>query len=206
MHWLLSYILLFQIACWNVENLFHPSTDSINTDTEFTPTGTRRWTYTRYWNKIHHLSKTLTCMGKWQGLDLIGLCEIESDSCLINLCNTLQYRHYDYIHYDSPDPRGIDCAVIYRPQTFTPLYTHAIHVDIPDTYTRDILYIYGVTSEADTLHLLMCHLPSQRGGAGISEYKRHIAKETILHTVDSIFVTDSLAKIIVIGDMNTSPS
>lgn len=205
MRWIISCILLFHITCWNVENLFHPSTDSINTDTEFTPAGPRRWTYTRYWNKVHHLARTLTLMGEWDGVDLIGLCEVESDSCLINLCSTIAYRQYDYIHYDSPDPRGIDCAILYRKSTFTPISHRPVRVDIPGTHTRDLLYLCGETPSHDTLHILMCHLPSKRGGAHQSEYKRVLAKRTIQNTVDSIFLTDSAARIIVMGDMNDSP-
>lgn len=192
------------IAFWNVENLFHPGQDSINTDYEFTPDGSQHWTKNRYFRKLDNLSRALTLIGGWQGLDIIGLCEVENDSCLIHL--TRRLPGYDFIHYDSPDRRGIDCAMLYRRNRIHVLQSKPILVQ-PDslTRTRDILYICIETNLRDTLHLLICHLPSQRGGQSASEWKRQYAKQILQTLVDSLYSIHPEPTIIVMGDMNSSP-
>ena len=81
-----------QIAFWNVENLFYPGRDNLNRDSDYTPDGSHHWTYNRYFRKIEDLSHALVTIGGWQGLDVIGLCEVETDSCLIHL--TRRLPHY----------------------------------------------------------------------------------------------------------------
>ena len=57
----------------------------------------------------------------------------------------------------------------------------------------------------DTLHLFVCHLPSQRGGAAESEWKRTAVKEILQRSIDSVYALHPAAKIIVMGDMNSEP-
>jgi endonuclease/exonuclease/phosphatase family metal-dependent hydrolase len=71
---------------------------------------------------------------------------------------------------------------------------------------RDILYVEALADKKDTLHLFVCHLPSQRGGAAESEWKRKIAKEVLQSAIDSVYEACPNAKIIVMGDFNGAPS
>lgn len=192
------------IAFWNVENLFHPGQDSLNQDFEFTPDGSHRWTKSRYFRKLEKVSRALTLIGGWQGLDIIGLSEVENDSCLIHL--TRRLPGYEYVHYDSPDRRGIDCALLFRSNRINVLHSQPILIQ-PDslTRTRDILYVCARTFTGDTLHLFVCHLPSQRGGQSASEWKRQYAKQILQTRIDSLYAVHPEPTIVVMGDMNCAP-
>ena len=185
------------IMSYNVENLFFPETDSLNPDFEYTPTGSRRWTYTRFHYKAEQIARVIANANHPQ---IICLNEIEDDNCLKTLCRKMPHYPYKFIHFDSPDKRGIDVAILYDSTHFQLRQTHNYRVPIPETSTRDILY-----AQLNNLHLIACHLPSQLGGAKASQFKRDSAKHLIAHIVDSILRIDSLAQIIVCGDMNMTP-
>jgi endonuclease/exonuclease/phosphatase family metal-dependent hydrolase len=202
--------LLFVIVSYNVENLFHPSCDSVNTDSTFTTEGERHWTYRRYYSKEENIARVLTNIGRWDGVDVVGLQEVEDALVLRRLCRTLRPNEYDYVHYDSPDRRGIDVALVYRKARLDTLRTRPIPVPLQSaegeiSTTRDILYVCGVADKRDTLHFFVCHLPSQLGGAAESEWKRMAAKRVLQQAVDSVRKDNPAAKIIVMGDMNSGP-
>ena len=194
-----------RIVIYNVENLFHPEHDSLKDDIEWTEEGERRWSYTRYYRKEENIARVLTNIGEWDGVDIAGLCEVENALVVKRLCYTLRRNEYDFVHYDSPDRRGIDVALIYKKARIDTLCTRAIRVSDQELITRDILYVCARVDKKDTLHLLVCHMPSQRDGAAESEWKRTIAKSVLQTAVDSVFASDSSAKIIVMGDMNCAP-
>lgn len=186
------------IMSYNVENFFFPETDSLNPDFEYTPTGSRRWTYTRFHYKAEQIARVIANANHPQ---IVCLNEIEDDNCLKTLCRKMPHYPYKFIHFDSPDKRGIDVAILYDSTHFQLRQTHNYRVPIPETSTRDILY-----AQLNNLHLIACHLPSQLGGAKASQYKRDSAKHVIAHIVDSILRIDTLAQIIVCGDMNMAPT
>lgn len=245
--WLLVLIVLFwtewciniaaeplRIVSYNVENLFHPEHDTIlkderirgleseriidKDDYEWTPEGERRWSYTRYYRKEENIARVLTSMGEWSGVDIVGLQEIENAAVVKRLCYTMRRNEYDFVHYESPDPRGIDVALIYKKSRVDTIRTRKINPSptLPsregelntregELKTRDILYVCAQVDKKDTLHLFVCHLPSQRGGKAESEWKRKAAKEVLQTAIDSVFALHSDAKIIVMGDMNSEP-
>lgn len=186
------------IMSYNVENFFFPETDSLNPDFEYTPNGSRRWTYTRFHYKAEQIARVIANANHPQ---IVCLNEIEDDNCLKTLCRKMPHYPYKFIHFDSPDKRGIDVAILYDSTHFQLRQTHNYRVPIPETSTRDILY-----AQLNNLHLIACHLPSQLGGAKASQYKRDSAKHVIAHIVDSILRIDTLAQIIVCGDMNMAPT
>ena len=201
------YAKPIRVVSYNTENLFHPANDSIDgqaqNDTEWTLEGERRWSFTRYNKKIENIARVITNIGQWSGVDIIGLQEIENAECLRRLCQVMRRDEYDFIHYESPDPRGIDVAVLYKKERIDTICTKAIRMPFP---TRDILYVSAQVDKRDTLHLFICHLPSQLGGKAESEWKRNAAKEVLQKEVDSILYTNPNAHIIVMGDMNTAPT
>lgn len=186
------------IMSYNVENFFFPETDSLNPDFEYTPNGSRRWTYTRFHYKAEQIARVIANANHPQ---IVCLNEIEDDNCLLTLCRKMPHYPYKFIHFDSPDKRGIDVAILYDSTHFQLRQAHNYRVYIPKTSTRDILY-----TQLNNLHLIACHLPSQLGGAKASQFKRDSAKHLIAHIVDSILRIDSLAQIIVGGDMNMAPT
>ena len=204
-----------RVVNYNVENLFHPAHDSVagvpTEDEEWTPSGERHWTFTRYKRKTENIARVLTVMGEWDGVDVVGLQEVENAACLKRLCYTLRRNEYDFVHYESPDRRGIDVAFIYKKARIDTIRTRAISVALQSAKngryetTRDILYVSARVDKRDTVHFFVCHLPSQRGGAAETEWKRQIAKKTLQLAVDSVFALQPEAKIVVMGDMNSAP-
>lgn len=205
-------IFLIIVVNYNVENLFHPAHDSVagepKEDYEWTPDGERHWSFTRYYRKEENIARVLTNIGEWDGVDVAGLQEIENAAVVRRLCYTLRRNEYDFVHYESPDKRGIDVALIYKKSRIDTLRTRALKVDLASAdhrgyeTTRDILYVCARVDKRDTIHFFVCHLPSRRGGAAESEWKRLEAKQVLQEAVDSVFAAQKDAKIIVMGDMN----
>ena len=207
-----------RVISYNVENLFHPEHDTIVVDSvtmiekddwEWTPEGERHWSYTRYYRKVENIARVLTNIGEWDGVDIVGLQEVENAMCLNRLCYTLRPREYDFVHYESPDHRGIDVALVYKKERIDTIKTAKItpspaHKE-EKLITRDILYVKALVDKKDTLHLFVCHLPSQRGGAAESEWKRNAVKTVLQAAVDSVYWTEKEPKIIIMGDFNGEP-
>lgn len=198
-----TYAESVKIVSYNVENLFHPENDSITDDEEWTPEGARRWSFTRYYRKEENIARVLTNIGEWDGVDVVGLQEVENELVVKRLCNTLRRGEYDFVHYDSPDRRGIDVALIYKKSRIDTLGTRAIKVDLGTLTTRDILYVCALMDKRDTVHFFVCHMPSQRGGAAESAWKREAATQVLQNAVDSVYAVCPNANIIVMGDMNS---
>lgn len=198
-----------RIMWWNVENFFDPSNDSLTNDDEFTPTGTKHWTYNRFYQKKDSIYKTIMYMGINRLPVTIGLCEVENDWVLRQIClnSPLRKFNYDFVHYDSPDSRGIDVALLYKVDRFEVLYSQPIEVkDSLDTAfkTRDILLVKGVIKDMDTVFMLLTHFPSQRLG-DVSEKRRQQAAAVLAHTLDTIMAGYPDLKIILMGDFNDAP-
>ena len=199
----LTCLLLITVVSYNVENLFHPAHDSLKDDYEWTQEGERHWSYNRYYAKEDNIARVLTNIGEWDGVDIVGLQEVENAAVVKRLCYTLRRNEYDFVHYESPDPRGIDVALIYKKSRVDTLATRALNIQHPKLTTRDILYVCAHVDKRDTIHFFVCHLPSQRGGKAESEWKREAAKQVLQKAVDSVFAVLPQAKIIVMGDMNS---
>ena len=203
-----------RVVSYNVENLFHPKHDSILIDSiwvekddyEWTQDGTRHWSYARYGRKVENIARVLTNIGEWNGVDAIGLQEVENTLCMKRLCRIMGSEKYDFVHYESDDPRGIDVALIYKKASVDTILTKSISIHNPYLRTRDILYVCAQVHRQDTIHFFVCHLPSQRGGKAESEWKRKAAKEVLQKAVDSVFSVHPEAKIVVMGDMNSAPN
>ena len=198
----------FKVVFYNVENFFDPGIDSVNIDLEFTPPGEKHWTWSRYKVKLGHLYKTLIAVGAWDPPGLIGLCEVENRKVLDDLVNKtpLSKLEYKVVHFDSPDHRVIDCALLYLSKRFQPIHSFTLPVrfqDNPDFTTRDILYVQGILTETgDTLHVFVNHWPSRRNGRMESESKRILAARVLRAKVDSIMMKVPQAKLIIMGDFN----
>ena len=200
-----------RFVSYNVENLFDMFDDPEKADDEFLPWGFRGWNKDRYNKKLKDIYKVLVNMGGWELPEIIGLIEVENRLVLEELISRtpLSMHGYAIIHHDSPDARGIDVAIIYRKEHFIPLYDEAIPVRFPfDTMarTRDILYVSGIVNKKDTLHILLCHYPSRRGGQATSEPRRVFVSTLVRAKVDSILAINPAANIIVAGDLNDEPA
>jgi len=198
------------ILFWNVENLYDPYDDSTRLDEEFTPGGSYHWTWTKFRQKLSHLSKTILASGNPDPPALAGFCEVENRWVLNRLIydTPLKIWQYRVIHFDSPDRRGVDVGCIYRPSIFKPLVAKPILVRFPfDTAvkTRDILYIKGLIGTTDTLHVFINHWPSRRGGEETSRPRRNYTASLLRQATDSILSVVPDAAIIITGDFNDEP-
>lgn len=202
------------IGFYNVENLFDTVDDPDIFDEEFTPTGTRLWTENIYREKLDHLSRVIAELGVEltpDGLAILGVAEVENRKVLEDLVQqpALQARRYEIVHYDSPDRRGIDVALLYQPKYYQVNQSKAIPLLIYDDegkriFTRDILLVGGIF-DGDPLHILVNHWPSRRGGESATRALRNAAALRNQQIADSLLLTDPAAKVIVMGDLNDDP-
>ncbi len=200
-----------RIAFYNCENLFDTEHDSLKRDYDFTPEGNHHWTNYRYWQKQKNISKVISALGGWEPPAIVGLAEIENLHVLINLVHStnLKNHHYRIVHHESPDRRGIDVAMIYRPEKVEVLWEKAVRVVFPfDTSirTRDILMVKLKILYQDTLYLFINHWPSRWGGQFQTEPMRMYVAKKLKHLTDSISKADKCAKILIIGDLNDTPA
>lgn len=195
---------------YNVENLFDTEDDPDKNDDDFLPDGPMHWTTGRYRQKLNNLYKVIVAVGGWQPPEIIGLCEIENRKVLEDITQNTPLSKYEYqiIHYDSPDERGIDVAMLYRKGKFQVMYDEVVHITFindPNTKTRDVLYVKGIALKKDTLHIFINHWPSRRGGQHSTEKYRTQAARILRKKVDSIWQHNANANIILTGDFNDDP-
>ncbi|MBR3725024.1 MAG: endonuclease/exonuclease/phosphatase family protein [Bacteroidales bacterium] len=196
------------MAFWNVENYFDTWHDTLKDDCAFTPEGDNHWSSSRFTNKKNNLFKMIAAM-KWPAV--IGLAEVENDYVLRELCHGTPLRKlgYDFVHYESPDTRGIDCALLYRHERFQVLESRNINVSDSSRglFTRDILLVGGVLKDSlwgsDTCFVLVNHWPSKRGGVEAERHRMVIA-QLLLHTMDSLQQHHPSALVIAMGDFNAT--
>ncbi len=202
------------VAFYNVENLFDTIDDTLTFDDDRTALGKDRWTEERYRTKIGNIAKVLSEIGKEEtGTSpiVIGLCEIENRLVLEDLIKHphLLNMQYGIIHFDSPDERGIDVALLYKKEGFIPLYSQPRKLLIYDNdkrdYTRDQLVVTGVM-QGEEIHFIVNHWPSRSGGEAKSSYKREKAALLNKKIIDSIYREDPKARIISMGDFNDDPT
>ena len=191
------------IISYNVENLFDCQHDTLKNDSSFLPDGMHHWTYYRYQTKLDRIAQVIVNISGWESAALVGLCEVENTRCLRDLCYRLKRFHYKYVHYESDDERGVDVALLYDSTKVKVLKSKPLKVDLNGDKTRDVLYACCLLNKRDTIHTMVCHLPSQLGGGIASNWKRQAAKQVIQQQIDSIYSVHPEATIVVMGDMNS---
>src|SRR4030042_6836830 len=119
---------------YNTENLFDPFDDSLTLDYEFTPSGSKHWTYIRFQDKLFKVYRVIVSAGDWHPPALIGLCEVENAWVLSRLVDDtpLSKYAYRYVHHESSDRRGMDVAVLYDPEIFTYISDWSVRVSLTD--------------------------------------------------------------------------
>lgn len=200
----------FRVMSYNVENFFDTRDNPAKNDDEFLPSGNRHWTQGRYYHKLQQIAKVISAAGEWNTPALIGLCEIENDSVLYHLIHRtpLHKQDYRYIITQSPDPRGINVALLYQRNQFRYIQHESIPIRFSGNkhkLTRDILHVYGKIITGDTLDIFVCHFPSRYGGEKESEKDRFDAARTLRESCDSLYQTRETAQILIMGDFNDTP-
>lgn len=203
-----SLVIMF----WNLENYFDWRRDTVlcsASEEEFTSYGKRHWTRKKFMRKSLAIAKTVLWIADREGKlpDLIGVAEIENHFVLERLTRDtpLSKAGYGIIHYDSPDPRGIDVALLYRKVLLKPLSSKPLGVadgKDPEFRTRDILLAGFTGPEGDSLAVLVNHHPSKYGGG--SSRRRILALHRLKEATDSL-TASGWKNIISMGDFNDVP-
>ncbi|MEM7381527.1 MAG: endonuclease/exonuclease/phosphatase family protein [Bacteroidota bacterium] len=203
------------IAFYNVENLFDIHNDSLTHDDHRTAEGKDRWTAARFKRKINSVARVLSEIGRETSpgpADLIGICEVENYAVVQELIKhpLLNRYNYDIIHFDSPDDRGIDVALLYRKEVFIPDSFKSVRLVLSDNkgrrdYTRDQLVVGGWLDD-ELFYLIVNHWPSRSGGSLRSQPNRVAAAKLNKRIIDSLQGVESDAKIISMGDFNDNPT
>ena len=220
------------VMFWNVENFYDWRNDSTTvSDMEFSARGERHWSWKKFQAKANAFAKALFWVEGETGRlpDVVGLAEVENAFVLRQVLSKTALRKtgYKYVHYDSPDRRGIDVALLYRSSVLELIDSKPCHLYAADTImaTRDILLcvfrpktvIPGLTGNLDgrsepamtemdgSFAVLVNHHPSKYGGAADSEPRRRIAVERLRALADSL-VAVGIDRIIACGDFNDTPA
>jgi hypothetical protein len=204
---------MYGVMFYNLENLFDTINNNPPYDNEFTPTGARQWNGTKYWQKQHNMAYAISQVevkgSPADGPVIIGVSEIENITVLQDLVKQpeLKDRRYQIIHHDSPDPRGIDVALLYNPRFFKVLNvtTQNINKYLSETKrTRDQLTVTGMLA-GEKVTVMVNHWPSRLGGEEASSYLREAAGRMARETIDSLLLDDPNQGIIFMGDLNDDP-
>lgn len=196
------------VAFYNLENLFDTE-DNENNDEDFLPGGANAWTEERYMQKLSNMATVISQLAGGKAPDVLGLCELENRRVLEDLTAhpAIANLGYRIVHFDSPDRRGIDVALLYRPGVFNLVdaNTHTVKIPgEPHIKTRDVLEVNG-TILGESFHFMVAHWPSRAGGEQISLKRRMAAAEVMRRVVDSLQVADPTGKAILMGDLNDDP-
>ncbi|RED25117.1 hypothetical protein BD847_1860 [Flavobacterium cutihirudinis] len=221
------------ITFYNFENLFDTINDPNKNDDEWTPVGAQHWTREKYNQKLKNLSRVISEIGTPENSNaptLIGCSEVENRGVLEDLITQEKIAGYDYgiIHFDSPDQRGIDVALLYQKKYFRPtsfsnipllIYKNKsviqennnedlgdveVKIDKNRVFTRDQLLVSGFL-ENEEIHIIINHWPSRSGGEKASSPYREVAGKLNRKIIDSLQQINPLAKVITMGDLNDGP-
>lgn len=225
---------MYAIAFYNQENLFDTINDPLINDEDFLPGGSYGWNTMKYRAKIRNMSTVLaeiaTDKGLKHGAAIIGLSEVENRAVCMDLVQSeaLRHRGYRVLHFDSPDRRGIDCAMLYNPRLFhleDSLYVHCItpHPGSDDwlgfhqdPVTRRITarplfgdkshptrgFLVGIgTMAGERMAIIVCHWPSR----GAESYVRERAARQVKRLIEALQWQYPGIKVVTMGDLNDDP-
>ena len=201
------------IAFYNLENLFDTINDLTKND-EASPIMELKGNRSKvYWDKIDKLASTIAQIGKEKANTspaIIGVCEVENSAVLEDLIANkhLKEQRYGFVHYESPDKRGIDVALLYQHRYFKPIFHQAFNPNIyrnnRKIFTRDQLLVSGYLDD-ELLHIIVNHWPSRSGGEAKSRSLREKAAYQNTKIIAQIRSKDPKAKIVIMGDFNDDP-
>jgi len=205
----------YQVTCvgfYNLENFFDTIKSPNTNDDDFTPKGKYAWGTMKYNNKLKNMSYAISQIGgKYAptGPIVIGVSEVENELVLQDLVKmpALSKSNYGIVHYDSPDRRGIDVALLYNKSRFTVTASKPCPLRLSEDTafrTRDQLLVEGLL-DGEKFYFIVNHWPSRMGGEAASRPKRVAAATLTKHITDSILALDPQSKIVIMGDLNDDP-
>ena len=202
------------IAFYNIENFFDVYDDEVTRDNDMLITSEKKWSIKRYKNKLRKIGYVISNIGKKETKRhpaIVGLAEVENEAVLSDLVTSKHLKAYNYsfVHYNSPDERGIDVALLYDETVFKVAYSKTFTVNLLSQegevdHTRDILLVSGLFNGLE-LHVVVNHWPSRRTGDIETEHKRLKASRKVTDIISELKEKSPKAKVIVMGDFNDDP-
>jgi hypothetical protein len=180
----------FYTSFWNVNNLFDTLPSSLGSDIEFTPS--RGWNNIVKNKKIENLAFTIDSLHNNEGPDLLGLCEVETETMLSELVDKLspekEYAIAEYLN--GPDVRGIDTCLLYSKKKFSlnSLRGYSINLRYP---TRNVLVAnFTLLENKADITVIVNHWPSRSGGRYETEPLRIAAAESCARAIEDTLKID----------------
>ena len=195
---------------YNVENLFDTIDNPNTRDNEFLPKSEKKWDTYRYNYKLNQLDKVFSEIVKKENEnrlpDIIGLCEVENKFVIDDLLKTKTFKNHTYkiIHKQSPDGRGIDCALLVD-EKFEVLNSDFIKINNPkeSRATREI--VFGkLKFKNQIINVFVNHWPSRWGGQEASNHKRVFVAKVLRKYIDNN--TSESDFNLIMGDFNDYPT
>jgi len=198
------------VAFYNLENLYDNFDDTLKEDSEWNPGGKKEWSEERLSKKMLNLWKAVSSINSDSGPDILGFCESENEAVAQRLVDEYFGKDkYRLAYKESPDGRGIDVGLIYKPEFLQLISVTGDTVQpVGDSYpTRLVLHVTFIQySTSETLHVFVNHWPSRRGSNDITEIYRCKAAKVLKNRVNELYAEDKNANIIIFGDFNDEPT
>jgi len=197
------------VLFYNVENLFDTINDELTEDDSFLPTSNKKYDSKKYEHKIKQIGRVIDSIKFYNDNklpDIIGLCEVENIKVIKKLLEepAFQNQKFNIIHKDSPDTRGIDCALLIN-NNLEIIKQDFIKIINPESKrpTRDIVYTKLKYNEI-IFNIFVNHWPSRWGGQEETNYKRVFAAKVLKDYIDLNIIKNELT--IIMGDFNDYPN
>ena len=211
---------VYAVGFYNLENLFDIYDDPAKNDEQYLPDGQNNWTAEKYAKKVKNMAQVIRAMKDDNGCyhTILGVSEIENRLVLEDLVYDPQIADagFEIVHYDGPDRRGVDVALLYDPKKFNFIESQSIPFTFEGTEveitldqeaqekfrTRDILMVRG-TIGGEMFAFYVAHLPSRLGGKGFDLRSR--GGEIMYNHAKQLEKQYPGIKIVCMGDMNDDP-
>ena len=201
----------YGVMFYNVENLFDTINDAGVADEDMLPKADRAWTEERYQRKLNGVARVIADLSNECGFPaIVALAEVENRRVLDDLVTQKEIANaqYSVCHYDSPDERGIDVALLYRSELFKFKGCKSVRANVesaPNLQTRDYLLVWGEMGGHEVLFCVV-HFPSRIGGVKQTEHLRMGCAKQVREIVDSAIRANPNRSVVILGDMNDNPN
>lgn len=189
----MEYADTLTVMSYNVENLFDTINNALTDDDAFTPEGEMKWTKRRYRTKLERLARVISRVGGRSWPDIVCLVEVENATVIKDLLHYTPLGRkgaYRFVITHSPDPRGVDVAILYRPKQVNLLgqKEYAVHfTSDANRKSRNVLELCFVLPNGDKLYVMGVHWPSRREGAEATEPLRCDVARLMRQRCDSLY-------------------
>ena len=197
------------VLFYNVENLFDTINNELTEDDSFLPTSDKKYDSKKYQHKLKQIGRVIDSIKFFNNNklpDIIGLWEVENMRVIKKLLEepAFENQKFKIIHKDSPDKRGIDCALLIN-NNLEIIEKDFIKILNPDSKkpTRDIVYAKLKYNEI-IFNIFVNHWPSRWGGQEETNYKRVFAAKVLKNYIDINTLKNELT--IIMGDFNDYPN